>query len=227
MSPSRRSKPRLRVLVADDHPVTVAGVVAALAEEPDLEVVGEVGGAENLRTRIAELEPDVAVVDLQMWGLEGLQDIAELRQDGVSTRFLLLTDQSVRGSVGEALNLGVNGFVCKSEALPVISEGIRTVQRGRSFLSSAAQTALCEELRETRSGIEDRVAAQVAYRLLTDRELDILRLTARGRSIADIGEQLHMSASTVKNHRQHLYAKLDVPNAPAAVHQAMRRGLLE
>ena len=121
MSPSRRSKPRLRVLVADDHPVTVAGVVAALAEEPDLEVVGEVGGAENLRTRIAELEPDVAVVDLQMWGLEGLQDIAELRQDGVSTRFLLLTDQSVRGSVGEALNLGVNGFVCKSEALPVIT----------------------------------------------------------------------------------------------------------
>lgn len=224
---TRKRKSVLRVLVADAHPVTVAGVVAALAEEPDLEVIGTVANADDLMDSVHEHEPDVAVVDLQMWGLEGLEDIADLRQAGVRTRFLLLTDQSIDGSIGEALNLGANGLICKSEPLPVISEGIRTVFRGRSFLSSAAQTALCEELRQTRSGIEDRVAAQVAYRLLTDRELDILRLTARGRSIAAIGRQLHMSASTVKNHRQHLYAKLDVPNAPAAVHQAMRRGLLE
>lgn len=221
------AEPAVRILVADDHPLVVRGIVAALSREPDLEVVGQVYHPGEILDALYLLNPDVAVLDLRMQGTEGLELVARVRcDDRLVTRILLLTGETRTSSVPAVLNSGAAGFMCKSEPIETLCQGIRCLVEGKPFLSEEAQAALFEELRREGGPLLHRRPRPGDARLLTDRELEILRLTARGRSIAQIGRELNMSASTVKNHRQHVYAKLDVPNAPAAVHQAMRKGLL-
>jgi len=208
----------VRILLADDHPLVRQAIGVALRRQPDLEVVGEATNGTQALERIRELRPDIALLDLKMSPLNGLQVLAALAKEDISTRVLVLSAFSDGADVHEALMAGAAGYLTKDQPLGEIREGIRRVARGERYLSPEAQAALLEQL---------QLSARITRPPLSPRELDILRLTAEGMSSAAIGRELHISQSTVKNHQQHIYDKLGVSNAPAAIHEAMTRGLLE
>lgn len=206
----------MRVVVADDHPAARAGIAAAIRKHPDLVLVGEASDGAEALDQIRELRPDVALLDLEMPRLDALEVLAALARELLPTRVLVISELADGAVVHEAVAAGAAGYLTKREPLRAISGAIRSVARGRRHLSADAQTALLDEL-------ERRLRSRP---LLTERELEILRLTAAGVSSAEIARQLYLSESTVKNHQQHAYRKLGVAKAPAAVYEAMRRGLL-
>jgi two-component system nitrate/nitrite response regulator NarL len=204
------------VLVADGQPIARAGVTAAISREPDLSLVASVADGGQALERIRELAPTVALLDVEMPGLSGLQVLEAVGGEHLRSRVLLIAAESAGADVHDAMVAGAAGYLTKQEPLDVVSEAIRAAAGGRQYLSPASQAALVEHIR-----IGGR-----RQTLLSMRELDILRLTAEGITSAGIGHRLHLSQSTVKNHQQNLYGKLGVHNAPAAIYQAMRRGLL-
>jgi two-component system nitrate/nitrite response regulator NarL len=208
----------VRILVADDHPLVRQAIAVAIRRQPDLEVVGEASNGTEALERIRKLKPDVVLLDLRMSPQGGLQVLTALANEDLPTRVLVLSAFSEGVDVHEALLAGAAGYLTKDQPLGEIREGIRRVARGERYLSPEAQAALLEQL---------QISARVTRPPLSPRELDILRLTAEGKSSAAIGKELHISQSTVKNHQQHIYDKLGVSNAPAAIHEAMSRGLLE
>jgi two-component system, NarL family, nitrate/nitrite response regulator NarL len=208
----------VRILIADDHPLVRQAIAVAIRRQPDLEIVGEASNGTEALESIRNLRPDVALIDLRMSPLGGLQVLAALAKENLPTRVLVLSAFSDGADVHEALLAGAAGYLTKDQPLGEIREGIRRVARGERYLSPEAQAALLEQL---------QLSARITRPPLSPRELDILRLTAEGKSSAAIGKELHISQSTVKNHQQHIYDKLGVSNAPAAIHEAMSRGLLQ
>jgi two-component system, NarL family, nitrate/nitrite response regulator NarL len=207
-----------RVYVADDHPVYRAGVVRAIAQHPDLELVGEAGDGRQALAEIAALAPDVAVLDVRLPGLDGTQVLAALRRDGSSTRVVLLSAYVDSAVVYDAVAKGANGYISKDADRQDICEAIGAVAQGETRLATEVHMGLAAEIRARE--VETR-------RILSDREREVLALTAEGLSAPEIAERVHLSPTTVKSHLQATYEKLGVSDRAAAVAVAMRRGLLE
>ena len=209
---------RLTILIADDHPVYRPGLERAIGERPDLELVGSTADGRQALERINELEPDVAVVDVRMPGLDGLKIVSAVQRDGLRTKVMLLTGYEDSGAAYKALAEGAAGYVSKASDHTELCESIVAAGRGETVIAPqfAAGIATEIQLRET----SERPA-------LTDREAEVLRLLAEGRTAGRIGEELHLSEATVKTHLHNLYEKLGVSDRAAAVATAMRWGLLE
>jgi two-component system, NarL family, nitrate/nitrite response regulator NarL len=213
------SNDRVRVLVADDHPVYREGIVRAINERPDLELVGEAGDGSEALDQIKELEPDVAVLDIRMPGLDGTQVLAAIRRDSTATQVLFLTAFMEPDLAYRTVAEGAKGYLSKSAARQEICEAIVTVARGGTALAPEAQEGIAQEIQEReRSGGRPE---------LTSREGEVLGLIADGLSAPQIAKELHLSTTTVKTHLHTLYEKLGVSDRAAAVAEAMRRGLLE
>jgi two-component system, NarL family, nitrate/nitrite response regulator NarL len=210
---------RVRVLVADDHPVYREGIVRAINERPELELVGEAGDGREALDQIKELEPDVAVLDIRMPGLDGTQVLAAIRRDADTTQVLFLTAFMEPELAYRTVADGAKGYLSKSAARQEICDAIVTVARGGTALAPEAQEGIAQEIQEReRSGGRPE---------LTSREGEVLRLIADGLSAPQIAKELHLSTTTVKTHLHTLYEKLGVSDRAAAVAEAMRRGLLE
>jgi len=209
---------RLTILIADDHPVYRQGLERAIGERADLELVGSTADGRQALERIRELEPDVAVVDVRMPGLDGLKIVGAAHRDGLRTRVLLLTGYEDSGVAYKALADGAAGYVSKASDHTELCESIVAAAGGETVIAPqfAAGIATEIQLRET----SERPA-------LTGREGEVLSLLAEGRTAARIGEELHLSEATVKTHLHNLYDKLGVSDRAAAVATAMRLGLLE
>ncbi len=204
------------VLVADSQPVARAGLTEALNGEPDLKVVASVEDGGQALAAIRSTPPLVALIDVRAPVLSGLQVLESVTAERLPCRIVLIAPHATGVEVHEAMVAGAAGYLTKGEPIETIYEGIRQASEERQYLSPESQAALVEQIR--RGGRTQS--------LLSMRELEILRLTAEGVTSAGIGRRLHLSQSTVKNHQQNLYSKLGVHNAPAAIYQAMRRGLL-
>jgi two-component system, NarL family, nitrate/nitrite response regulator NarL len=216
MAPDRRKK--VRVLVADDHPLYREGVVRALSGSGQVEIVAE---AEDGRTALAEIErqqPDVALLDYKLPGLDGVAVTHAVVRDGLPTRVLLLSAYTESGVVYKALESGAAGFVPKEARREQIVDAVLACARGENVLPSDIASGLVSEIRLR--AVNDAPA-------LTERESQILRLIASGKSLPDIAGELFLGVTTVKTHVQHLYEKLGVSDRAAAVAEAMRRGLIE
>jgi two-component system, NarL family, nitrate/nitrite response regulator NarL len=204
----------IRVLVADDHPVYLDGLVAAIKRTPDLELVATChDGAAAVRGIRAEA-PDVAVLDLRMPGMTTEAVLTELAGE---VPVLILSVHIDGDAVHECLSLGAAGYIAKDADRSEICAAIRSVANGRTVLSTAVQTTMAAELRQRRSS---------APALLSPREHEILELLATGASTPAIAERLYLSAATVKTHLHHLYEKLGVSDRAAAVAEGLRRGLI-
>jgi two-component system, NarL family, nitrate/nitrite response regulator NarL len=205
--------------VADDHPVYREGIVRAIKERPELELVGEAGDGLEALDRIKDLEPDVAVLDIRMPGLDGTQVLAAIRRDSAETQVLFLTAFMEPELAYRTVADGAKGYLSKSAARQEICDAIVTVAQGGTALAPEAQEGIAQEIQEReRSGGRPE---------LTAREGEVLRLIADGLSAPQIAKQLHLSTTTVKTHLHTLYEKLGVSDRAAAVAEAMRRGLLE
>ena len=212
-------KQRVRVLVADDHPLYREGIIRAVKDRPDLELVGEAGDGRAALARIKELEPDVAVLDIRMPGLEGTQVLSALRQDGNATEVLFLSAFMESELAYATVAQGARGYLSKESSRQEICDAIVSVSRGDTALAPQIQSGLASEIHR-----RERSNGRPA---LSPRESEVLQLTAEGRSAPDIARELDVSPTTVKTHLGALYEKLGVSDRAAAVAEGMRRGLVE
>jgi two-component system, NarL family, nitrate/nitrite response regulator NarL len=209
---------RVRVFVADDHPMYREGLVRAIKERPDLEFVGECADGRTALPEIRRLTPDVAVLDVRMPGLTGTEVLNAIARERIATRVVFLSAHVDSDLVYRAVALGAAAYLSKEADRAAIFDAVAAVARGQTVLSPEIQSGLAAQiqLRET-----------ATRPVLSPREQEVLRLIAEGSSAPEIARQLHLSPSTVKTHLQSLYEKLGVSDRAAAVASAMRAGLLE
>jgi len=210
---------KIRVLLADDHAVVRKGIREFLEESGDIEVIAEADdGAEALRL-IEEHQPDVAVLDIRMPKVTGVEATRRIKTSFPEVRVLILTSYDDDPYVFALLQAGADGYVLKTASGDELVRAVRTVHRGESALSPEIASKV---VRQATSGRPQGAAEQVES--FTDRELDVLRLAARGMTNRGIGHELGISHRTVQGHLQSIYGKLDVNSRTEAVTEALRRG---
>lgn len=208
----------VRVLVADDHPVFREGMVRALQASGGAEVVAEAGDGRTALATIAAEQPDVALLDYRLPELDGIDVVRAVVRDGLPTRVLMLSAHDESSVVYEALQAGACGYLLKEATREEIVAAVFAVARGESVLPAEVAAGLVGEI---------RLRSPSSAPVLTDREREIMRLIAAGRSSAEIAETLFIGVTTVKTHTQHVFEKLGVSDRAAAVAEALRRRLIE
>ena len=209
---------KTRVLVADDHPVVLRGLVLVLDQQPDFGVVGEArDGAEAVERVLAE-PIDLAILDVSMPRKTGLQAAREITQRKPDVRVLMLSMHENEEYLFEALAVGASGYVLKAQADTDLLAAIRAVERGEPFLTPEAQRTLIKDVLERGSSGEEE---------LTPREEEIVKLVAEAHTTKQIAELLHLSEKTVENHRANAMRKLGMRDRVELVRYAIRRGLIE
>ena len=216
------SESRIRVLLADDHGILRAGLRALLANERDIEVVGEAADGEEAVARAAALDPDVVVLDIAMPRLDGLEAARRIRDRGLRAKILILTVHAEERYLLPVLRMGGSGYVHKGGADTDLLDAIRTVARGDVFLYPGATRLLLADY----LGREDAGRGQGADRDLSDRERQVLALTAEGYSAQGIGERLFLSPKTIETYRERAMHKLGLRRRADLVQYALRSGLL-
>jgi two-component system nitrate/nitrite response regulator NarL len=208
---------KLRVVVGDDHPLFREGVVRALSSSGSVNVVGEADNGTAALELINAHQPDVALLDYRMPGMDGAQVAAAVRSQGLPTRVLLLSAHDEPAIVYQALQQGAAGFLLKDSTRTEIVKAVLDCGEGRDVLAPALAGGLAAEIRQR---------AAPSAPVLSAREREVLTRIARGQSIPAMAGELYVAPSTVKTHVQRLYEKLGVSDRAAAVAEAMRQGLL-
>jgi DNA-binding NarL/FixJ family response regulator len=208
----------IRVLIADDHGIVRSGLRMLIERQQDMSVVAEAeDGVDALQLTQAQ-HPDVAVLDVSMPKMTGLQAAREIRSHSPDTRVLLLSMHDDERYFFEGLEAGAAGYVLKRAADTDLIDALRTVAGGRTFLSDDAQATLMREWQEGRAEPEDP---------LTPRELEVVKLIAEAYTNRQIADTLQLSEKTVESHRSNLFAKLGMRDRVELVRYAIRRGLVE
>jgi DNA-binding NarL/FixJ family response regulator len=215
------SEPVIRVLVADDHAIVRSGIRHVLEGEPGFTVVGEASNGAEALALAAELGPDVAVLDISMPGVSGLQAAIELRRRCPDTRVLILSMHDNTEYVLESLKAGVHGYLLKDTAAAELGAAIRAVCRGELFFSPPVA-------RHLGAVVRGEVGASPAGALaqLTSRERQVLVGVAGGRTNKEIAQELGISHRTVESHRESLMRKLDVYTVAGLTRIAIEEGLV-
>lgn len=213
----------ITVLLADDHPVVRKGIASLLAEDPMIQVIGEAKDGPDAVKMILDRKPHVALVDIAMTSMNGIQVASTLQKQGSPTKIIMLSMYSDEEYVMRALRAGARGYLVKDAAEPDILQAIHKVAGGGLFFSNVISdillTGYVRRLRE-----ED---SKDSYDLLTDREKEILRLLATAKSNKEVAAELHLSPATVETHRNNLMQKLDLHSAAEIVLYAVRKKIIE
>jgi DNA-binding NarL/FixJ family response regulator len=202
---------RVRVLVADDHPVVRTGLAAVIAQEPDLLLVAEAENGERAVALFREHQPDVALMDLRMPLMDGVEAIRRITEEFPAARILALTTYEGDADIRRALGAGARGYLLKDMLLTDVITAIRRVLRGERVIPTAVATRLAE--------FPERSD-------LTERELEVLRLVGRGLSNKEVAKAIGRMDETVKIHLKNIFAKLGVDDRTEAVTVALTRGLI-
>lgn len=204
----------IRVVVVDDHPVVRDGLVGMLSGQPDIAVVGQAADGRDALLQVQHHDPDVVLMDLRMPGMDGVAAIAELQRRGHRARVLVLTTYDRDDDIVPAIEAGATGYLLKDTPRGDLFRAVRAASRGESTLTPAVASRLMDRMRES-------------PQTLSAREVQVLKLVARGRTNRQIGRSIHVSEATVKTHLLRAYDKLGVSDRTAAVVTALERGLLE
>ena len=215
----------LRVLLVDDHPLLREGLRAIIAGQAGYVVVGEAGTAEEALRLVAELEPDIILLDIALPDASGIEVIGGLARFSPRPAVLVVTMHARLDLVAECFRAGARGYVVKDSASSNLLQGLEAVTRGEQYLDNAIAPQVLLRLDEyaaRRSRAKDP-----AYETLTRREQQVLRLLAEGRDVARIASDLFISRKTVENHRANIFGKLGLGNLAELVHYAARMGLVD
>jgi DNA-binding NarL/FixJ family response regulator len=214
----------IRVVVADDQALVRGGFRLILQTQPDIEVVGEAADGREAVAQAREQRPDVVLMDIRMPGMDGLEATRRLMTTQNPPRVLMLTTFDLDEYVYDALRAGASGFLLKDVRPEQLADAVRAVATGDTLLAPAITRRLVEQyLRRPPPGAR----TPLGLGELTDRELDVLRLVARGRSNQQIAATLFLGESTVKTHLTHLFAKLGLRDRAQAVVLAYESGLIQ
>jgi two-component system response regulator NreC len=211
---------KIQILLADDHKVLRDGLRALLEGEPDMEVVAEAGTVEETVKCATRYLPNVIVMDLGMPGGSGLDAIRQIRQKELPVRIVVLSMHSGREMIMQVLQAGSDGYVPKSSAHVDLIHAIRTVHNGQRFLHPDAATKVVDVLLDKQE--ESKLVGH-----LSEREREVLRLTAMGFTSREIGEQLALSPKTVDTYRERVMIKLNLEHRTDIIRFALRAGLLD
>ncbi len=206
----------IKVVIADDHVIFRQGLLKLLQSAEDIEVVGEAGEGLKILSFIEKERPDVAILDISMPGLSGLEIIKEIQSKGIEIRVILLTMHNDPLTAKKAVQSDASGYVLKDDAFEDLLYAIRAVASGGKFISPSISEKV----------LNSCMAKEVGNHILTVRESEILRLIASGLSNKQIADKLCISVKTVETHRARIMQKLDLHTTADLVRYAIRTGLL-
>jgi len=223
--PVSRTDP-IRVLVVDDHALFRRGLEFVFAQEADIEVIGEAGDGEQGVARAAELLPDIVLLDVRMPKGTGIEACAAIKDVAPSAKIIMLTMSDEEADLYDAIKAGATGYLLKEISIDEVADAVRAVYDGQSLISPSMASKLLNEFALMANRTDDR-RNQVPAPRLTERELEVLKLVARGLNNRDIAKELFISENTVKNHIRNILEKLQLHSRMEAVVYAVREKLLE
>jgi DNA-binding NarL/FixJ family response regulator len=204
----------IRILVVDDHPVVRTGLIGMLAEADDFVVVGEAENGLRGLLQVRETAPNVVLLDLRMPHMDGVGLLDALRDTPMPPRVIVLTTFDTDADILRAIEAGATGYLLKDTPKDDLFAAIRAAARGESWLAPAVASRLMQRMRAPASDA------------LSAREVEVLRLAARGKANKEIARELSISEATVKSHLIHVYRKLGVDDRTSAVTAALERGII-
>ncbi len=209
----------IRVLIADDHAVVREGVKRIIESADDMVLVGEAADGQELISQVASIPPSVVVMDLSMPGRPGLEILQEIRTAYPQLPVLVLSIHPEDQYAVRTLAAGASGYLNKGSAPGELIEAIRTVVRGRRYISPAVAESLAAHV--------DKVSAKSSHEKLSNREYEVMCLIARGRSVSDIAEEMSLSVKTISTYRSRLLEKLDLRHNGEITRYAIEHGLVQ
>jgi DNA-binding NarL/FixJ family response regulator len=215
----------IRVVIVDDHALFRRGLELVLSEEPDIKVVGEAADGIEAVHRAEEMAPDVVVMDVRMPRSTGIEAARRIRERLPDTKVIMLTVSDSEEDLYAAVKAGASGYLLKEISIEELADAVRAVARGHSLISPSMASKLLTEFNALVQQAEERHRSLLPS--LTARELDVLKLVAKGLSNREISEELYISENTVKNHVRNILEKLHLHSRMEAVVYAMREKLLD
>lgn len=215
----------IRVLVVDDHALFRRGLEMVLAQESDVEVVGEASDGSEAVSKATELLPDIVLMDIRMPGRGGIEACTAVKEVVPSSKIIMLTISDEEADLYDAIKAGATGYLLKEISIDEVATAIRAVHNGQSLISPSMASKLLTEFASMIKRGEER--QQVPAPRLTEREMEVLKLVAKGLNNRDIAKQLFISENTVKNHIRNILEKLQLHSRMEAVVYAVREKLLE
>jgi DNA-binding NarL/FixJ family response regulator len=210
---------KIKVLIADDHPVVRAGLAAMLSREKDIEVVGEAENGRQAADKAAGLKPDIILMDLRMPEMDGIEAMRQIKAGSPQTKFIILTTYDSDEYIFKGIEAGARAYLLKDAPREELFKAIRLVSRGGSLIQPAVAGKLLDHLAAaSRQG--------PAPEALSQREVEVLECMARGESNKLIASTLAISESTVKTHIQSIFQKLGVGDRTGAVTEALKKGVI-
>ncbi|HTB12257.1 MAG TPA: response regulator transcription factor [Bryobacteraceae bacterium] len=213
----------IRILLADDHTIIRSGLRLLLDQQPDFKVVAEASDGREAVEQVSKLHPEVAVLDIGMPQLNGIEATRQIATQEPDTKVVILSMHQDEGYVLKALKAGARAYILKNSAEADLIRAVRTVAEGKSFFSPVISKMLLEDyVRQIRDKhVED------SYDLLTPREREVLQLLAEGRTNKEVANILHLSVYTVDAHRGNILQKLNLHGVPEMILYAVRKGIIQ
>ena len=205
---------KIKILMADDHPVVRAGIRGMLETQPEFEVIAEAENGREAFEQIAKLKPDVVLMDLRMPEMDGVEAIGKIKEKYPNINILVLTTYDTDADIVRAVEAGATGYLLKDAPREELFRAVRGTAKGETVLAPVVAARLMGKVRDH------------GEQALSAREIDVLMLVARGASNQDVAEKLHVSTATVKSHLIQIYQKLGVSDRTAAVTTAIERGII-
>ncbi|MGZ4188300.1 MAG: response regulator [Actinomycetota bacterium] len=219
------SEEPIRVLIVDDHALFRRGLVMVLEQEKDIDLVGEAADGAEAVNIAQDTMPDVVLMDVRMPRRGGIEATSQIKAIAPHTKILMLTISDEEADLYDAIKAGASGYLLKEISIDEVANAIRQVHAGQSMISPSMASKLLTEFATMVKKTDEKPAA--AQPRLTEREMEVLRLVAKGRNNRDIAKELFISENTVKNHIRNILEKLHLHSRMQAVVYAVREKLLE
>ncbi|MGD0855643.1 MAG: response regulator transcription factor [Dehalococcoidia bacterium] len=210
----------IKILIVDDHPVVREGIGAMLKREPDFKIVGEAANGLEALEQARELSPDVILMDLRMPEMDGVEAITKIKEAKPEIKFIILTTYSDDEYIFKGIAAGARAYLLKDAPRDELFKAIRAVSRGESLIQPVVASRVLDKLAELSR-------KNPGAETLSEREVEVLRLMAKGVSNSNIAEELSITQSTVKTHITNIFQKLNVTTRTEAVTTALKRGIIQ
>jgi len=217
----------IRALIVDDHALFRRGLEMVLADEDDIELVGEASDGAEAVQKAGESLPDVVLMDIRMPRSSGIEACRAMKEVAPSSKIVMLTISDEEGDLFEAIRAGASGYLLKDIPLDEVADVVRAVHGGQSLINPSMAAKLLTEFATLAKRDAEEPVEQVPAPKLTDREMQVLKLVARGMNNRDIAKELFISENTVKNHVRNILEKLQIHSRMEAVMIAVREKLIE